>query len=125
MSGLWRPIRRRAYAGINASDVNYSAGRYFGSTATAEAKLPFPAGFEAVGAVAAAAPDVTELTAGQAVATMTYGVCVGLGQARLSSRPPMAPAAAASTSWTKRRAPHTHCVSADPPLPRRLCGVGG
>lgn len=103
---------RRAYVGINASDVNYSggrvgvswlsgwhgcetcsptlftqgagvcpglpapavcglaytlsatsllataAGRYFGSTQAAQAKLPFPAGFEAVGIVAAAAPDV-------------------------------------------------------------------
>lgn len=35
-----------------------AAGRYFGSTQAAQAKLPFPAGFEAVGVVAAAAPDV-------------------------------------------------------------------
>lgn len=63
---------RRLYAGINASDVNFSAGRYFGSKAAAEKRLPFEAGFEAVGVVAAAAPDVA-LPVGQPVATMTYG----------------------------------------------------
>ncbi|EFN55092.1 hypothetical protein CHLNCDRAFT_134990 [Chlorella variabilis] len=64
---------RRLYAGINASDVNFSAGRYFGSTAAAEKKLPFEAGFEAVGVVAAAAPDVQGIAVGQPVCTMTYG----------------------------------------------------
>ncbi|KAL4452074.1 hypothetical protein ABPG75_007736 [Micractinium tetrahymenae] len=65
-------LLRRLYAGINASDVNYSAGRYFGSKAAAEKRLPFEAGFEAVGVVAAAAPGVV-LPVGQPVATMTYG----------------------------------------------------
>ncbi|PSC71056.1 zinc-binding alcohol dehydrogenase domain-containing 2 [Micractinium conductrix] len=64
---------RRLYAGINASDVNYTAGRYFGSKAAAEKRLPFDAGFEAVGVVAAAAPGVAGLAVGQPVATMTYG----------------------------------------------------
>lgn len=50
---------RRAYAGVNASDVNYTAGRYFGGGAAAEARLPFDAGFEAVGVVAAVGPGVT------------------------------------------------------------------
>ena len=47
--------------------------RYFGSTAAAEKKLPFPAGFEAVGVVAAVAPGVQGLAVGQPVASMTYG----------------------------------------------------
>lgn len=34
------------------------ACRYFGSTAEAERRLPFDAGFEAVGVVAAVGPDV-------------------------------------------------------------------
>jgi hypothetical protein len=45
--------------GINASDINYTAGRYFGSPEVAAKRLPFDAGFEAVGAVAAAGPDVS------------------------------------------------------------------
>jgi hypothetical protein len=114
---------RRLYAGINASDVNYSAGRwagagrrlptggatcshagalrwrgsfvsvhaaslpcpptallscrYFGSVAAAEKRLPFDAGFEAVGVVAAAAPGVESVAVGQPVATMTYGGFAG------------------------------------------------
>lgn len=50
-----------------------SLRRYFGSTAAAEAKLPFPAGFEAVGVVSAAADDVRTLAEGQPCATMDYG----------------------------------------------------
>ena len=49
----------RAYAGVNASDVNYTAGRYFGGGAAAEARLPFDAGFESVGVVAAVGPGVS------------------------------------------------------------------
>lgn len=49
---------RVAYAGVNASDVNFSAGRYQASIAEAKASLPFDAGFEAVGAVAAVGPQV-------------------------------------------------------------------
>jgi len=64
---------RNAYAGINASDVNYTAGRYFGSPQEAAKRLPFDAGFEAVGAVAAAASDVTGLVVGSPVAAMMYG----------------------------------------------------
>ncbi len=50
---------RRAYAGVNASDLNYTAGRYFGSAAAAEKRLPFDAGFESVGVVAALGPGVS------------------------------------------------------------------
>ncbi len=53
-----RVLVRRAFAGVNASDVNYTAGRYFGSSAAAEARLPFDAGFEAVGVVAAVGAGV-------------------------------------------------------------------
>ncbi len=97
---------RRAYAAINASDINYTAGRraprrrpssaqrcgpcaaprhapprpplhdpwllpsraraharrYFGSAAEAEKRLPFDAGFEAVGVVAAVGPGVEGAT---------------------------------------------------------------
>lgn len=101
---------RRLWSGINASDVNYSAGRwvegeesgggwacwqrrlfagarsissihttspshllrrYFGSEKAAAARLPFPAGFEAVGCVAATGPGVEGLVPGQPCATMT------------------------------------------------------
>jgi NAD(P)-dependent dehydrogenase (short-subunit alcohol dehydrogenase family) len=44
---------RRLWAGVNASDVNFSSGRYFGGEAAAKAKLPFAAGFETVGVVRA------------------------------------------------------------------------
>lgn len=50
---------RVAYAGVNASDVNFSAGRYQASIAEAQASLPLDAGFEAVGAVAAVGPQVS------------------------------------------------------------------
>ncbi len=46
-------------AGINASDINYTAGRYFGSPEVAAKRLPFDAGFESVGVVAATGPDVS------------------------------------------------------------------
>ena len=45
-------------AGVNASDVNFTSGRYFGIK-EATRRLPFPAGFEAVGAVAAVGPGVS------------------------------------------------------------------
>ena len=48
-----------AHAGVNASDVNYSSGRYFGSPEESAKLLPFDAGFEAVGVVAAVGPNVT------------------------------------------------------------------
>jgi hypothetical protein len=58
---------RRAYAGVNASDVNYTAGRYFGGGRAAEARLPFDAGFESVGVVAAVGPGVAGTQLGKAV----------------------------------------------------------
>lgn len=49
---------RRVYVGINASDVNYTAGRYLGSPAKAQALLPFDCGFESVNVVAAVGEGV-------------------------------------------------------------------
>lgn len=42
---------RRVYTGANASDINFTSGKYFGSTAEATKQLPFIAGFESVGVV--------------------------------------------------------------------------
>ena len=65
---------RRIYAGVNASDVNFSSGRYFGTTNAAAAKLPFVAGFETVGVVVAVAPDVAgQLSVGDVVGSLSYG----------------------------------------------------
>ncbi|GAB4818806.1 hypothetical protein N2152v2_005852 [Parachlorella kessleri] len=63
---------RQLWAGVNASDINYTDGRYFGNRQVAAAKLPFDAGFEAVGMVAAVGGDVPGLAVGQPVAAMTY-----------------------------------------------------
>lgn len=62
---------RIAFAGVNASDVNFSAGRYQASVAEAQAALPFDAGFEAVGAVAALGPQVS----GGSLANLQHPSC--------------------------------------------------
>ena len=64
---------RYAYAGVNASDINFSSGRYFGSPKAAAARLPFDAGFEAVGHVAALGEGVSAFALGDAVGTLTFG----------------------------------------------------
>ncbi|KAL6656142.1 hypothetical protein ACP70R_006968 [Stipagrostis hirtigluma subsp. patula] len=62
------------YAGVNASDVNYSSGRYFsGNAKEAAAHLPFDAGFEAVGIVAFVGDSVKRIKVGTPVALMTFG----------------------------------------------------
>lgn len=66
-------LLRLAFAGVNASDVNFSSGRYHASVEQAQVSLPFDAGFEAVGAVAAVGPQVSGLEVGQAVATLSGG----------------------------------------------------
>ncbi len=63
-------LLRVAFAGVNASDVNFTAGRYQASIAEAEASLPFDAGFEAVGAVAAVGPQVS----GTIALTLPYSI---------------------------------------------------
>ncbi|KAG8057012.1 hypothetical protein GUJ93_ZPchr0002g24337 [Zizania palustris] len=62
------------YAGVNASDVNFSSGRYFSGTAKeTAARLPFDAGFEAVGIVASVGDSVDHIKVGTPVALMTFG----------------------------------------------------
>jgi len=63
------------HVGINASDINYSAGRYHGSQEKALADLPFDAGFEAVGLIAGIGEGLasSNLKLGLPVATVTYG----------------------------------------------------
>ncbi|XXG61014.1 hypothetical protein AAC387_Pa04g2776 [Persea americana] len=62
------------YAGVNASDVNFSSGRYFsGNAKDVVSRLPFDAGFEAVGLVAAIGESVSDLKIGTPVAIMTFG----------------------------------------------------
>jgi hypothetical protein len=62
------------YAGVNASDVNYSSGRYFsGSNEELSSRLPMDAGFEAVGIIAAVGDSVTHLKVGMPAAIMTFG----------------------------------------------------
>nr|GEW72580.1 ARP protein [Tanacetum cinerariifolium] len=53
------------YAGVNASDVNFSSGSYFsGSKEEISSRLPFDAGFEGVGLVAAVGDGVKNLKVG-------------------------------------------------------------
>lgn len=62
------------YAGVNASDINYSSGRYFsGNAKEIASRLPFDVGFEAVGIIAAVGEGVTNLKLGTPAGLMTYG----------------------------------------------------
>ncbi|TYH33213.1 hypothetical protein ES332_D13G043100v1 [Gossypium tomentosum] len=62
------------YAGVNASDVNFSSGRYFlGNKKNLSSLLPFDAGFEAVGIIAAVGDSVSNLEVGTPAAIMVYG----------------------------------------------------
>ncbi|GAX83190.1 hypothetical protein CEUSTIGMA_g10616.t1 [Chlamydomonas eustigma] len=65
-------LLKRVAVGINASDINYTSGRYHGSKKAAEAKLPYDSGFESVAVVAAVATGVQGFAVGDAVVTMTY-----------------------------------------------------
>mmetsp|Transcript_28821 Transcript_28821/g.73503 ORF Transcript_28821/g.73503 Transcript_28821/m.73503 type:complete len:670 (-) Transcript_28821:412-2421(-) len=66
-------LLRVVYAGVNASDVNYSAGRYHNSQAEARAALPYDAGFEAVGVVADVGQGVAGWQLGDCAAVLSYG----------------------------------------------------
>lgn len=61
-------VVRVMYTGINASDINYTAGFY-----TPGKSLPLDAGFEAVGEVVAINAPGSSVTIGSAVATTAYG----------------------------------------------------
>jgi len=58
---------RIVYVGINASDINYTAGKYLPGE-----KPPFDAGMEGLGVIAAAGEDVS-LRVGDAVTFMAFG----------------------------------------------------
>jgi len=64
---------RRLFTGLDASDMNFTSGRYFGSDEEAKRQIPFTAGFESVGAVVCTGPGVARVSPGQPVATVTYG----------------------------------------------------
>ncbi|XP_054153339.1 prostaglandin reductase-3-like [Oppia nitens] len=51
---------KNIYAGVNASDVNITAGRYF-----TDAKVPFDVGFEGLGVIAAVGKNVKRYNVGQ------------------------------------------------------------
>lgn len=61
-------VVRNWYAGVNATDVNITAGRY-----APGAEPPFDLGAEAAGEVVAVGRDVKHLQAGDAVVTSTLG----------------------------------------------------
>jgi NADPH-dependent curcumin reductase CurA len=59
---------KNRFVGINASDINFTAGRYFSG-----AETPFDTGFEGVGTVVAVGSDVQKITVGTSVAYMEFG----------------------------------------------------
>lgn len=59
---------RVKYAGINASDLNFTSGSYFKN-----ARPPFDCGFEAAGTVVKVGAGVTNLKEGDSVVMMQYG----------------------------------------------------
>lgn len=62
------------HAGVNASDVNFSSGRYFsGNGKDITSLLPLDSGFEAVGIIAAIGDAVRNLKIGMPAAIMTFG----------------------------------------------------
>ncbi|KAF5830042.1 hypothetical protein DUNSADRAFT_15083 [Dunaliella salina] len=65
-------LLRRVHVGINASDINYTAGRYHASLAEAQSRLPFDAGFESVSIVVAVGSGVRGFSVGDPVATLSY-----------------------------------------------------
>jgi len=65
---------RRALTGVNASDINFTSGRYHGPGA--QDLLPLDVGFESVGVVAAVGAHAAQklgVAVGSPVATMSYG----------------------------------------------------
>ncbi|RNF05962.1 oxidoreductase [Trypanosoma rangeli] len=59
---------KNLFVGINASDINFTAGRY-----RPDAKPPFECGFEALGEVLATGEKVKGFTVGDVVVTQAYG----------------------------------------------------
>ncbi|CAI8608209.1 unnamed protein product [Vicia faba] len=65
------------YAGVNARDVNFSSGRYFGGNNNdTAARLPFDAGFEAMRIIAVVGESVTDLKVGMQRGQDLFADCV-------------------------------------------------
>ena len=92
-----KALVRRLWAGVNASDVNFTSGRYFGTPAAAAAKLPFTAGFETVGVIAAVGDGVlvsrdgSPWRVGDAVGCFSYGGFAEYGLEDAASLLPIGP----------------------------------
>ncbi|CAN1307387.1 Prostaglandin reductase-3 [Linum perenne] len=72
--GAHQVLVKIIYAGVNASDVNFSSGRYFsGGGKDVSSMLPLDAGFESVGIVAAVGESVRNLKVGTPAAIMNFG----------------------------------------------------
>ena len=59
---------KNKFVGINASDINFTSGKYLPGT-----QPPFPAGFEAVGKVVDVGENVSSSLIGKSIAHMTPG----------------------------------------------------
>ncbi|KAJ1535934.1 Prostaglandin reductase 3 [Cladochytrium tenue] len=70
---------RHRYVGINASDVNYTAGRY-----DTRLRPPFDCGFEGIGEIVAVASDVKHFRVGGYGVVMAYGAFSDLQVVRAS-----------------------------------------
>lgn len=66
--GSGEVVIRNKYAGVNATDVNMTAGRY-----DPDVEPPFPLGAEATGVIVAVGTGVKRLSEGDAVVTNTLG----------------------------------------------------
>lgn len=60
---------RNVYCGINASDINYTNGKYFPGV-----QPPFDTGFEAIGRIVGLGDGVTKFKIGDPVSYMGYGL---------------------------------------------------
>ncbi|KEG10095.1 oxidoreductase [Trypanosoma grayi] len=59
---------KNRFVGVNASDINFTAGRY-----KPDVNPPFDCGFEALGEVVAVGSNVKDFFVGEAVVTQSYG----------------------------------------------------
>ena len=77
-------IVKNHFVGINASDVNFTAGKYIPGM-----KVPCDCGFESVGTVVSVGPDVTSVSPGSAVITLQFGAFSNICEVPLASIVPV------------------------------------